>query len=72
MRFLSILRSNCKIFPESISNGDYRNLFEKAYSIVTTRAFGWSLPSISLIPMADSLNHGNIRFFNHFVTNIDL
>lgn len=72
MRFLSILRSNEKIFPENISNGEYRNIFEKAYAIVTTRAFGWSLPSISLIPLADSLNHGNVRFFNHFVTNIDL
>lgn len=40
--------------------------------MVTTRAFGWSLPSISLIPLADSLNHGNLRFLNHFVTNVDL
>jgi len=36
-----------------------------------TRAFGWSLPSISLIPMADSLNHSNIRYVNHFVVNTD-
>jgi hypothetical protein len=47
-------------------------VFERAYSFITTRAFGWSLPSISLIPLADSLNHGNSRFLNHFVTNIDL
>lgn len=36
-----------------------------------TRAFGWSLPSISLIPLADSFNHSNIRYVNHFLVNID-
>ena len=72
MKFLRIFRGQDKVFPQNLSNTEYRNLFDRAYYLVTTRAFGWSLPSISLIPLADSLNHGNFRFLNHFVTNIDL
>ena len=34
-------------------------MYETAHSFVMTRAYGWSLPSISLIPMADSFNHNN-------------
>jgi hypothetical protein len=72
MNFLRIFRTNEKVFPQNLTNNEYREVFEQAYSFITTRAFGWSLPSISLIPLADSLNHGNSRFLNHFVTNTDL
>lgn len=71
MNFLRIFRRYENIFPEKITNQEYKNLFERSYSFITTRAFGWSLPSISLIPLADSLNHGNIRYLNHFITNIE-
>jgi hypothetical protein len=69
--FLRIFRRYDKLFPQNITNSEYKDLFDRAYSFVITRAFGWSLPSISLIPLADSLNHGNIRYLNHFVTNLD-
>lgn len=70
MKFLSIFRQYDKIFPQNITNIQYKELFNRAYYLVTTRAFGWSLPSISLIPLADSLNHGNCRYLNHFLTNL--
>jgi hypothetical protein len=56
------------VFPTGKGNMYYQKLFERAYTFVTTRAFGWSLPSISLIPMADSLNHGN-NYLNHFLVD---
>ena len=47
--------------------GDYPNLidiekftyenYRKAYCLVMTRAFGWSLPYMMLVPVADNLNH---------------
>jgi len=71
MNFLRIFRRYEKVFPQNISNTEYKSIFERAYSFVTTRAFGWSLPSISLIPLADSLNHGNLRYVNHYLVNLD-
>ncbi len=57
------------LFP-SKGNAFYEKLFDRAYTFVSTRAFGWSLPSISLIPMADSLNHGN-SYLDHFLVNTE-
>ena len=33
------------------------DIFRKAAHIVMTRAFGWSLPYIMLVPFADNCNH---------------
>ena len=52
-----------------MTNAQYKEVFERAYNFIITRAFGWSLPSISLIPLADSFNHSNIRYVNHFLIN---
>ena len=38
---------------------DLRRDFYWAYEAVMTRCFGWSLPSTSLVPFADMLNHSN-------------
>ena len=40
--------------------------------MITTRAFGWSLPSISMIPMADSLNHGTDKYLDHYLVDIEM
>lgn len=32
-------------------------IFTKAYSLVVTRVFGWSLPYMMLVPFADNANH---------------
>jgi len=32
-------------------------LYKRAYSLVMTRAFGWSVPYMMLVPMADNCNH---------------
>jgi hypothetical protein len=71
MHFLRIFRRYEKVFPQQLSNSDYKEIYEKAYVFILTRAFGWSLPSISLIPLGDSLNHSNIRYVNHFLVNIE-
>jgi hypothetical protein len=34
-----------------------------------TRAFGWSVPSASLIPFADMLNHGD-KYLDHFLIDL--
>lgn len=35
-----------------------------------TRAFGWSVPSASLIPFADMLNHGE-SYLDHFLADVE-
>jgi hypothetical protein len=32
-------------------------IYKRAYSLVMTRAFGWSLPYMMLVPFADNCNH---------------
>ena len=59
MEFLPIFRRYPQIFSPEMSNIEYKNIFDRAYSFVCTRGFGWSLPSLSLIPMADCFNHAN-------------
>lgn len=71
MSFLSIFRRYSNVFPIEMSNTQYKQIFEKSYSFICTRAFGWSLPSISLIPMADSLNHNN-EYVTHMLIDVDL
>jgi hypothetical protein len=34
-----------------------KELYTKAYSLVATRGFGWSLPYMMLVPFADNCNH---------------
>ena len=40
---------NCELFT-------FEN-YKRAYSLVMTRAFGWSLPYMMLVPFADNCNH---------------
>ena len=68
LEFLRLFMRYGNVFPEDKGNLFYQKLFERAYNFVTTRAFGWSLPSISLIPMADSLNHGN-NYLDHYLVD---
>lgn len=71
MSFLRIYRRYETIFPAEISNSQYKELFEKAHNIISTRAFGWSLPSISMIPLADSFNHG-LSYLDHYLVDTEL
>ena len=50
--------------PEKIN----RNDFMVCYKFVMTRCFGWSLPSTSMVPFADMLNHG-IEAATHYMVN---
>jgi hypothetical protein len=34
-----------------------KEVFTRAYSLVATRGFGWSLPYMMLVPFADNCNH---------------
>ena len=45
------------IFPESCIRPE---LFQKFYAQVCTRCFGWGLPSTSMIPMGDNINHSDV------------
>jgi hypothetical protein len=70
MNFLRIVRKYDKIFPADINNETYQRMFEWASEFVMTRAFGWSVPSASLIPFADMLNHGE-SYLDHFLTDVE-
>ena len=48
---------------------EYKSIYDIAHTFVCTRAFGWSLPSVSLIPMADSLNHHN-NYLIHYLVDL--
>lgn len=69
MNFLRVIRKYDKLFPPEVSNEAYKKMFEWAYEFVMTRAFGWSVPSASLIPFADMLNHGD-RYLDHFLIDL--
>lgn len=71
MAFLSVFRRYPKVFSQEMTNAQYKQIFEKSYNFICTRAFGWSLPSISLIPMADSLNHHN-EYVTHMLIDVNL
>ena len=58
VKMLRVIRTNPEVFPEKTSNQEYKELFEWAYKFVETRAFSMTPTSISLIPFADALNHG--------------
>jgi hypothetical protein len=34
-----------------------KDVYSRAYSLVLTRGFGWSLPYMMLVPFADNCNH---------------
>jgi hypothetical protein len=71
MAFLTVFRRYPAVFPEGKTNAEYRQMYEKSYNFICTRAFGWSLPSTSLIPLADSLNHNN-DYVTHMLVDTKL
>ena len=56
--FLFIIGKYPKLFP--IKYIDI-NLFANIYFNVLNRCFGGGLTSLSVVPMADNLNHNNVR-----------
>lgn len=52
------------------------DIYKRAYSLVMTRAFGWSLPYMMLVPFADNCNHYCIEnyfeLFNSRLTKASL
>ena len=47
-----------KKYPDLIKTDKFTfETYKKAYCLVMTRAFGWSLPYMMLVPCADNLNH---------------
>ena len=52
------------VFPEGAITD---KLFYKFYAQVCTRCFGWGLPSTSMIPMADNLNHSDVTVVQEIV-----
>jgi len=47
-----------KAYPDLIDLTQFTlENYRRAYCLVMTRAFGWSLPYMMLVPFADNLNH---------------
>lgn len=51
------------------SDDELKRVFYKAYNIVMTRCYGWSLPSTCLIPLADMCNHRDKQTSTHYVVH---
>jgi len=49
--------------PELVDRG----LFMRVFAQVCSRCFGWGLPSTSMIPMADNLNHSHVTCVNETI-----
>ena len=62
--FKQILSDNKPIFPDKFIDKD---LFFNLYGQVCKRCFGGELNSVSIIPMVDNLNHGNIKTTNEII-----
>ena len=45
-------------------------LFMNMYGQVCTRCFGYGLPSCSMVPMADNLNHSHVPITNELVSKL--
>jgi len=52
------------IFPPSKISS---SLFYKFYAQVCTRCFGWGVPSTSMVPMADNINHSDVTVVQEMV-----
>jgi len=65
--FKKVLLQYPKIFPDKLLD---RGLFMNVYGQVCTRCFGYGLPSCSMIPMADNINHNSVDVTNELV-NLD-
>ncbi|CAD8069199.1 unnamed protein product [Paramecium primaurelia] len=48
---------------------EHKDMFYWSNEFVMTRCFGWTLPSTSLVPMADMLNHSNINPATYHLVN---
>ena len=57
-----------ELYPEIFSRRliDY-GLFLNLYAQVCTRCFGYGLPSCSMIPMADNINHSCVAVTNELI-----
>ena len=42
-------------------------MFFRFYALVCSRCFGWGLPSTTLIPMADNLNHNSVTVVSEVI-----
>jgi hypothetical protein len=57
-----------KIYPEIFNEESCdKKKFLSMYAQVCTRCFGWGLPSTSMIPMADTLNHSDANITNELI-----
>ena len=53
-----LLEQVARKFPKTFNLEAWsRKLFDKAFTTVVTRCFGWSMPSTMLVPFADNMNH---------------
>ena len=62
--FKKVIRKYPWIFQERYINKD---LFYNLYGQVCTRCFGYGLPSTTMVPMADNVNHSSFSITNEIV-----
>ena len=56
------------VYPDIFAPGSVtQDLFLKFYGQVCTRCFGWGLPSTSMIPMADNINHADVNVVQEII-----
>jgi len=62
--FKMVLLSYPETFNPQVAD---RTLFMRIFAQVCSRCFGWGLPSTSMIPMADNLNHSHGTCINETI-----
>ena len=68
IQFKEILMKYPDIFPQKLID---EGLFLNLYSQVCTRCFGYGLPTTSMIPMADNLNHNSLDVTHEIINTCE-
>jgi len=45
---------------ESGREAEFKSIYYRAFCSVVTRCFGWGLPTTTMVPFADFINHHNV------------
>lgn len=62
------IKNHEDLFPAiSMEEKSYYELFIRAFCSVVTRCFGWGLPTTTMVPFADFINHHNVDSSYEFI-----
>ena len=54
------------------TDSELENILMVSFNLMMTRCFGYSVPSTSLVPIMDMLNHSDRENTTHYIVNMKL